>query len=275
MSEQYSGPCISGTNDVKEARAGETVSWKFTVAGDASTAKLSFSEETGPEVETAPHWALTVTESTGNEIWNSYGSKDGVTIDIPGKKDKEITLSAECPNGARYGDFVKVTVNVDCEGTEDSIVFEASAKQSLLILKTQMDQERAVADALAAKANVDEKDIYAILAPGGLRGYVFVEGMNTDRLREMTRDIRRAYSFIPGETSMDEIDHYLEPASAVIGISEGDIIELVEGPFKGERARVQHIDESKEEITVELIEAMVPIPVTVKGDSVRVLDKER
>ena len=52
-------------------------------------------------------------------------------------------------------------------------------------------------------------------------------------------------------------------------------MELVNGPFKGEKARVQNIDEGKEEITVELIEAMVPIPVTVKGDSVRVIDKER
>jgi len=34
------------------------------------------------------------------------------------------------------------------------------------------------------------------------------------------------------------------------------------------------IDETKEEITVELFEAMVRIPVTVRGDSVRVLQKE-
>lgn len=275
MSNQYSGPCITGTNDIKDARAGETVSWSFYITGEASKAKLSISEETGPEVETAPFWALTLTESTGNELWNSYGSKSDVAINISGKQDKELTLNVECPKGARYGDFVKVTVNADCDGTEDSITFEASAIQSMLILKTQMDQERAVADALAAKADVGEKDIYSVLAPGGLRGYVFVEGMNTDRLREKTRDIRRAYSFIPGETSIEEINHYLTPVSAVVGMSEGDIIELVEGPFKGEKARVQHIDESKEEITVELIEAMVPIPVTVKGDSVRVLDKER
>jgi transcriptional antiterminator NusG len=56
---------------------------------------------------------------------------------------------------------------------------------------------------------------------------------------------------------------------------EGDVIELIAGPFKGEKARVQKIDESKEEITVELFEAMVPIPVTVRGDHVRVLEKDR
>ena len=51
--------------------------------------------------------------------------------------------------------------------------------------------------------------------------------------------------------------------------------ELFAGPFKGEKARVQKIDEAKEEITVELFEAMVPIPITVRGDHVRVIEKEK
>jgi len=37
---------------------------------------------------------------------------------------------------------------------------------------------------------------------------------------------------------------------------------------------VKRVDELHEEITVELFEAMVPIPVTVRGDNVRVLRKE-
>jgi len=50
------------------------------------------------------------------------------------------------------------------------------------------------------------------------------------------------------------------------GIAEGDIVELIAGPFKGEKARVQRIDEGKDQVTVELYEATVPIPVTVRGD---------
>ncbi len=166
-----------------------------------------------------------------------------------------------------------VEVTATCNGS--SIVFKAVAKQSIMVLKTQIDQEKSVADSLVSKANLGEKDIYAIFAPAGLRGYIFVEGMNTDRLREKTRDIKKARSFVDGETSLEEISHYLVPVSAVVGIVEGDLVELVNGPFKGEIARVQQIDQSKEEITVELVEAMVPIPVTVKGDSVRVIEKEK
>jgi transcriptional antiterminator NusG len=60
----------------------------------------------------------------------------------------------------------------------------------------------------------------------------------------------------------------------VADITEGDIVEIINGPFKGEKARVKQIDASKEEITVELFEAMVSIPVTIKGDVVRVIERE-
>ncbi|MDY6960009.1 MAG: transcription elongation factor Spt5, partial [Halobacteriota archaeon] len=39
-------------------------------------------------------------------------------------------------------------------------------------------------------------------------------------------------------------------------------------------ARVKRVDKTHEEITVELFDAMVPIPVTVSGGNVRILDKE-
>jgi transcriptional antiterminator NusG len=36
---------------------------------------------------------------------------------------------------------------------------------------------------------------------------------------------------------------------------------------------VKRIDTGKEEITVELYESVLPIPITVRGDNVRVVDK--
>ncbi len=102
-----------------------------------------------------------------------------------------------------------------------------------------------------------------------------MEAMNTDLVRETVRGVRKAKGLVEGETSFGEIEHFLTPKPLVSGIMEGDVVELVAGPFKGEKARVQKIDESKEEITVELFEATVPIPVTVRGDHVRVLEKEK
>jgi transcriptional antiterminator NusG len=260
---------LIGEGGSKDVRAGSAVFWNFKVAGGSAT--LGFDITTGPDSDSAPEWNVTLYESTGGEVWSNYRSKKEADIDVHGDAAKELKLEVICPKGARYGDEVSVTVKTG----GSSIGFGAVARQSILVLKTQMDQEKSVVDSLASKANLGEKDVYAIFSPPGLRGYVFVEGMNTDRLREKTRDIKKARSFVDGDTNIDEISHYLQPVSAVIGIVEGDLVELVNGPFKGEIARVQQIDQSKEEITVELIEAMVPIPVTVKGDSVRVIEKEK
>jgi len=275
MSDNFgSGVRISGDTGMKEVHAGGAAMWNLQVSADAKEAKIEFSVSTGPDADNAPEWNVSLYD-TGGEIWNNYMSRKEVSVDVPGNKPKVLKLEVICPKGARYGDTVSIELNVSGPNGNMAVEFSAMAAQSILVLKTQMDQEKSVADSLLSKANIGEKDIFAILSPGNLRGYLFVEGMNTEQLREKTRDIRKARSFVDGETSLEEIDHYLTPLSTVVGIVEGDIVELVNGPFKGEKARVQQIDQGKEEITVELIEAMVPIPVTVKGDSVRVLEKER
>ena len=291
---------IIGENDSKDVHASRPVSWPFSFSTDAPKVTFSFNITTGPDADDAPDWSVCLKDGE-DEIWNNYSVKMETKIEAPGKSKKDMTLEVICPSGARYGDTVSVVVNASSEDESDSMEFTARATQSILILKTQIDQEKAVVDLLAPKAEYGQKDIYAILSPATLRGYVFVEGMNTDRMREKTKDIKKARSFVIDTTTsgrsrtygakgkalrsgeketiaevpMEEIDKYLTPLSTVVGIVEGDLVELINGPFKGEKARVQQIDQAKEEITVELIEAMVPIPVTVKGDSVRVIEKEK
>jgi transcriptional antiterminator NusG len=273
---------FSGDNGVRDVRAGGSVFWDFQAAVDGTDAIFTFDVKAS-DPENAPEWSVALYDSQGTELWNNFRSKPELKVSFPGSTAKVLRLEIICPRGARYGDTVNVAITANAGGVSDTCEFGAVAKQSLLVLKTQIDQEKEVTRSLFAKAAQGEKDVYAILSPIGLRGYVFVEGMNTDRLQEKTRDIKKARSFVvkkdsgqmtPAETTIEEISPYLVPVSAVVGIEEGDIVELVNGPFKGEKARVQKIDQAKEEITVELVEAMVPIPVTVKGDSVRVIEKE-
>ena len=265
---------ISGENSPQDVHAGHTVKWPFKVRSESSEVTFMFGISAGPDSDDAPEWSVALNDSTG-EVWSNYLSKMECTVDTPGDAGTEFTLEITCPNGARFGESVCVSVEAHSAGTADSMSFEATAVQSIMALKTQMDQEITVANSLASKASEGDKDIYAILCPIGLRGYVFVEGMNTDRMKEKARDIRKARNFLKDETTLGEIEHYLTPMSPVKGISVDDLVELVSGPFMGEKARVKNIDEVKEEITVELIEAMMPIPVTVKGDSVRVIEKEK
>jgi transcription termination/antitermination protein NusG len=147
-------------------------------------------------------------------------------------------------------------------------------KSGIYALKTTINQEKSVGQDIAHKAGKHKVGVVAVLSPPELRGYVLIEAYDRDALEKLVKGIKHARGLVQGETALAEVEHFLTPKPAVAGIAEGDIVELVAGPFKGERARVQRIDAAKEEITVELFEAMVPIPVTVRGDNVRVLQKK-
>lgn len=263
----------------RDVQAGMSVSWPISLSTAETSVKFSFSISFGPG-EDAPEWDVILRNSSG-EIWNNSGSSMGVTVrstDVSGLK-----VVATCPKGARYDDNTEITVGVSTDdGGEDFVSLSAKATKSILTLKTQIDQEVTAANDLYNLIKDDgtekrpnaTKDVYAILCPDNLRGYVFVEGMNVDRLREKTRGIKKARNFLENPVPINEIEIYLTPLSTVEGFKEGSLIEITKGPFKGEKARVKTIDEVKEEITVELIDAMIPIPVTLSGDSIRVIEKE-
>ena len=149
----------------------------------------------------------------------------------------------------------------------------------ILVLKTQVGQERRVAEALGGKARRFKLPILSLLSPAELRGYVFIETTDPIQVEKGVRGVSYARALIKGPdghpqtTPFSQIAHFLTPVSAVAKIAEGDIVELVSGPFRGEKAKVTRVDDTREEITVELIESMVPIPITVKGEHVRVLQK--
>lgn len=141
----------------------------------------------------------------------------------------------------------------------------------MFAVKTTASQERTVADMII---NREESEIHAVLAPDSLTSYVMVEAENTAVLERVLEEVPHARNIVPGESTITEVEHFLSPKPDVEGITEGDIVELIAGPFKGEKAQVQRIDEGKDQVTVELYEATVPIPVTVRGDQIRVLDSD-
>lgn len=155
-----------------------------------------------------------------------------------------------------------------------TVVITDEMTSGIYALKTTINQEKAVGHTIGYKAGKHKVGVVAVLSPPELRGYVLVEAYDREALEKLVKGVPHARGLVAGETALGEVEHFLTPKPAVAGIAEGDIVELVAGPFKGERARVQRIDAAKEEITVELFEAMVPIPVTVRGDNVRVLQKK-
>ncbi|HDQ16471.1 MAG TPA: transcription elongation factor Spt5 [Bacteroidetes bacterium] len=150
----------------------------------------------------------------------------------------------------------------------------AEEKTKILTIKTQVGKEQNTADLINSRASKSKIEIPSILVAPELRGYVFLESYDKERIKDMIKTISYARNMLEGDIPIDQIEHFLIPASAVAKIAEGDVVEMVSGPFRGETAKVTHIDDAKEEITVELFESVVPIPITVRGEQVRVIKKK-
>ena len=163
-----------------------------------------------------------------------------------------------------------------------------SSDTQIYTMKSQIGHERTASERLADRARRSGSPIYAILAPSKLRGYIFVETDSPESLRDNLKGLTHARGMVMnkgkgygrskepdtfGTTSLKELIPHLTPPPAVSGIEEGNIVEVIAGPFKGEKARVQRIDLSKEEVTVELFEAAVPVALTVRADQVRVTQR--
>ena len=146
----------------------------------------------------------------------------------------------------------------------------------IFAIKTTSKQERTVADNILKSIETKATDVKvtSIIVPNELQGYVLIETPEKmNRIEQLVELIAHARTVIKGETSLAEVGHFLIPKPVVAGIDEGTIVELIAGPFKGEKAVVKRVDSAKEEITVELYESVVPIPITVRGDNVRVVEK--
>ena len=156
----------------------------------------------------------------------------------------------------------------------------------LYMLKTTIGQEQKIAQEIRARLSGTgslqdiQNEIFSVLHPHTMRGYVFVEASAKHHVEKVigraggvTTPMRGCSKVLDGEASLVVVTNYLEPKSATAGIEVGCIVEIRSGQFRGNRARVTVVSEGKEEVTVELFEAMVPIPITMRADIVRVVER--
>lgn len=141
-------------------------------------------------------------------------------------------------------------------------------------VRTTIGQEKIVIDILQGKVKTEKADVYSITLVDSLRGYLFVEAPDEANVRKLIYKAPHVRGLVKGGMGLKELEHFLEVKPLTAGIERGDTVELTAGAFKGERAKVIRVDVGKEKITVEIIEAVVPIPITVDASSVRIVAKE-
>jgi len=143
------------------------------------------------------------------------------------------------------------------------------------VVKVISGQEKIAATILQNKAEQMENQIFSILVLSGMKGYLIVEAKNEVTCTTLIANEHNVRGLLKQPLKQEEIDKILEVKTFIQTIEKGDLIEFINGPFKGYKARVLKIDDQKSDLTVELMDVVVPIPITAKLSSAKIIQKAK
>jgi transcriptional antiterminator NusG len=139
-------------------------------------------------------------------------------------------------------------------------------------VKTVVGREKIVLDAIASKAKSQSLQLQALLHPEEIKGYIFIEG-DVKEVEKALQMIPHVRGLIKTPIDLKQIQRFLQPKLVEIELGKGDTVEVIGGPFKGEKGKVVRYDKTKREIVIEMLEVSVPIPVTVSVEFVKLVEK--
>lgn len=139
--------------------------------------------------------------------------------------------------------------------------------------KTTGGQESLVVEILQHKIKKEDLEVYCLGVVPKLKGYILIEAKDRLTAQRLISDVPhiKGRGLVSGEIKIEELTPLIEAKPLMLSLKEGEKIEIVSGPFKGEKARITRINPAKEEITVELLQATIKIPVTIKVENIRVI----
>ena len=145
------------------------------------------------------------------------------------------------------------------------------ARISIFTLRTTIGQEKNAAKQVEQRARADKKlQIKCVLVPENVRWYLFIEA-HPASLEKVLQGVRHVRSKIVGKVNVDDISDILIPRRPIEQVRVDDIVEVTGGPFRGSQAKISAVNQTKEEVTVVLLDSPVRIPVVIHADYVRVL----
>lgn len=151
---------------------------------------------------------------------------------------------------------------------------EDKQNTTIFILRTVTNKEEQVISYMVDSIKKKKLNVYSLIHPHGLRGYIYVEAETYDDAYDASYGIPNAKGLLAGTVKYSEISHTLEDVKQEISIKKKDIVEIISGPFKRESARVIRIDNAKSEVIVELLESATGIPITLPIDAVKVIRRD-
>ncbi|RJQ15536.1 transcription elongation factor Spt5 [Candidatus Woesearchaeota archaeon] len=172
------------------------------------------------------------------------------------------------------GEEVKPEEITEVEEVQEKASNEKEITTHIYAVRTTANREDQVMSFIVSNAERKAVNIFSVVRPHGMRGYIFVEANNRQDAEQAVFGIPYARGLLPNEIGYTEIEHMLEQVKKDMNIQKNDIAEIISGPFKREKCKITRVDKVKEEVVVELLETAVPIPITVKIDAIKVIRRE-
>ena len=144
----------------------------------------------------------------------------------------------------------------------------------IFALRTSANREDQVIDFIASNVRRKKLPVYSLVFPHGTKGYIFVEALDKQAAEQASFGVPYARGVLAKPVGINEIEHMLEVTKKVMDIRINDIVEIIAGSLKRDQAKVVRIDEQKGTVVVHLLNAPVPMPLTLKLDAVKVIRRD-
>lgn len=187
---------------------------------------------------------------------------------IKGSKQKKEIISEEKP------EKTEKEIEEEEKELEGMKELEKEYDSTIYVVKVTTNKEDKAFEMVVDKIQKRELNVYAVVRPHGLRGYILIESPDRDNAEEAVYNLPYVKGILPQHVTYAEIRQMLEPVASEIKIEKNDIVEIIGESFKNEKAKVVRFDKQKGDAVVLLLNAAVPMPVTVKLDNLRVIRRE-
>ena len=134
-------------------------------------------------------------------------------------------------------------------------------------------QEHIVIDMLTQKAEKMKESVGSIILFQEVKGYLFIETIDLSTAKSISQGVPHIKGILSKQVDINEMTKLIEEGMQSVVLAKGDIIEFTSGPFKGERGKILRMDETKDTITVELMDVAVSVPITAKVSTVKIIQK--
>lgn len=152
---------------------------------------------------------------------------------------------------------------------------EEDNNHEFYVVRTAPNREAKFMETLYAQVSKKENHgIYAFFRPETVKGYVFVEAASLTKVVDAIRTVPNNKGVIKTPLEFSEFEKYFEKDGEQVIVNERDIVEIIAGPFKGDKAKVVRLVSGKDEVIIEPLNVAVPIPITLNLDDIRVIESK-